>query len=66
MKDLKILNEGRKDLLDLMNENEMNFILGGTGQEPVFCKRGYTPISCKCGYQGPILIGAPNVEIPQK
>lgn len=49
-----------------MNENEMNFILGGTGQEPVFCKRGYTPISCKCGYQGPILIGAPNVESPQK
>lgn len=56
MNDLKILNEGRKDLLNPLNEEEMNFLLGGlesSSSTIVSCKKGYSAMECKCGYQGP-------------
>lgn len=62
MKDLKILNEGRKDVLNPMNEEEMLFLMGGlTSSGAVSCKKGYTSMECKCGYQGPAFIqSVPN------
>lgn len=55
MKDLKILNDGFKDLLNPMSEEEMSFLLGGAA-DSVSCKKGYTSMECKCGYQGPAFI----------
>lgn len=57
MNELKILNSGRKDLLNPMNEEEMNFLIGGIdSQVEVSCKKGYTTMECKCGYQGPAFL----------
>lgn len=54
MEDLKIINKGRPDLLNPMNEEEMNFVLGGTeAGSDVSCKKGYSAYECKCGYHGP-------------
>ena len=41
MKDLKILNDGFKDLLNPMSEEEMSFLFGGAA-DSVSCKKGYT------------------------
>ena len=53
MDDLKILNNGLKDLLNPMKEEEMSFIVGGTVE--VTCQEGYSSHECKCGYHGPRL-----------
>lgn len=57
MNDLKVLNSGRKDLLNPMNDEEMNFLIGGDDSSvKVSCKKGYTSMECKCGYQGPAFL----------
>lgn len=57
MNDLKILNRGRTDLLNPMSDEEMNFLTGGVdSQVEVSCKKGYTSMECKCGYQGPAFL----------
>ncbi|ETD21329.1 MULTISPECIES: hypothetical protein [Prevotellaceae] len=67
MNDLKILNHGRTDLLNPMNDEEMNFLTGGVdSQVEVSCKKGYTSMECKCGYQGPAFLTerTDNLEKP--
>lgn len=42
MSDFKILNEGRKDVLNPLNEEEMNYLMGGldsSSSNAVSCKR---------------------------
>lgn len=59
MSDFKILNEGRKDVLNPLNEEEMNYLMGGldsSSSNAVSCKKGYTSMECKCGYQGPAFL----------
>ncbi|EFB92307.1 hypothetical protein HMPREF0648_0776 [Prevotella bivia JCVIHMP010] len=40
-----------------MSDEEMNFLTGGVdSQVEVSCKKGYTSMECKCGYQGPAFL----------
>jgi len=64
MKDLEVLNHGRTDMLNPMNDEEMNFITGGVdSQAAVSCKKGYTSMECKCGYQGPAFLVEESEEL---
>lgn len=53
MNEIIILNEGFADSLDLLSDNEMDFVKGGT----THCGKGYSmsssAIKCKCDYDGP-------------
>lgn len=40
-----------------MSDEEMNFLTGGVDSHvEVSCKKGYTSMECKCGYQGPAFL----------
>lgn len=51
MKDLVVFRNGFDDTLDLLSDNEMDFVKGGV----VECGKGYTfnatSVACKCKYR---------------
>lgn len=59
MNKIKIMNEGRSDNLDPLEEDQMCFLFGGEPKDKdsifVICFKGYTKSSCNCGYLGPVI-----------
>ncbi|WP_185116842.1 hypothetical protein [Dysgonomonas massiliensis] len=50
MKKLEVLQDGNADDLDLLSDEAMNRLKGGTS-----CKKGYSADFCECGYSGPAM-----------
>lgn len=47
-KKLEILNQATEDEMNILENNAMNQLMGGTS-----CRKDYTATSCGCGYVGP-------------
>lgn len=60
MNEIMILNDGFADSLDLLSDDEMDFVKGGL----THCGKGYSltsaGIKCKCNYDGPDVTTKPD------
>lgn len=55
MDEITILQQGISDSMDLLSNQEMDFVLGGTEGAIIKCKEDYeindTTTKCNCGYE---------------